>query len=95
MLGEILTALEKHKGKPRLPAVVGFTEKITEKLTEKASVILQLVRENPFISTTEMARQLGVSRQTIAKTILLLKKQNLLRRIGPDKGGHWELTAPK
>jgi predicted HTH transcriptional regulator len=94
-LGEILTALEKHKEEPRPTAAIGFTEKVTEKLTEKASAILHLVGRNLFISTTEMARQLGVSREAIAKTILLLENQNLLRRIGPDKGGHWGLTAPK
>ncbi|MDR2845378.1 MAG: MarR family transcriptional regulator [Puniceicoccales bacterium] len=94
MLGEILSTVEKNKGEPKDNSIgIKFTEKLTERLTENAAAILHLIERNPFIPTSEMARQLGVSRQTIAKTIATLKRQKLLRRIGPDKGGHWEATA--
>ena len=42
-----------------------------------------------------MAETLGISRRAIAKQITNLKNNNLLRRIGPDKGGHWEVVEKK
>lgn len=38
-----------------------------------------------------MAETLGVSRRAIAKQIATLKELGIIRRIGPDKGGHWEI----
>jgi predicted HTH transcriptional regulator len=33
----------------------------------------------------------GVERSTVARAIAKLKRSGVLRRIGPDKGGHWEV----
>ena len=33
----------------------------------------------------------GLSQSGVKKVIRKLKDANLLRRIGPDKGGHWEV----
>ena len=35
---------------------------------------------------------LGISRRAVAKQIAILKESGQLRRIGPDKGGHWEIV---
>ena len=64
-------------------------EKSSQKSSQK---ILELIVQNPKITTTEMAETLGISRRAIAKQITNLKNNNLLRRIGPDKGGHWEVV---
>jgi ATP-dependent DNA helicase RecG len=53
--------------------------------------ILQLVQENSFITTTEMADKLSLTRRAIAKQIEKLKREGKLKRIGPDKGGRWEI----
>lgn len=54
--------------------------------------ILELIVQNPKITTTEMAETLGISRRAIAKQISTLKKLNKISRIGPDKGDHWEIV---
>jgi ATP-dependent DNA helicase RecG len=54
-------------------------------------LLINLIKENNKISTTTLARLLGVTRMTIARDIEILKKKGLLVRIGPAKGGHWEL----
>ena len=64
-------------------------EKSSQKSSQK---ILELIAQNPKITTTEMAETLGISRRSIAKQITNLKNNNQLRRIGPDKGGHWEVV---
>jgi ATP-dependent DNA helicase RecG len=60
-----------------------------EKTREK---ILRLIGENSAITTQEMARALGLSLKGVEKIIRILKRQELLCRVGPDKGGHWEIT---
>ena len=46
---------------------------------------------NPQITTQEIADELGVSRRAITKQITNLREQGIIRRVGPDKGGHWEV----
>ena len=68
------------------------SEKDTQKtLLKKHQRIISLLKANPHITTTELASQLKVSRQTIATNIKKLQEAGLIRRIGPDKGGHWEV----
>ena len=72
------------------------SQKSSQKTTQKSSQkILKLAAENPNITTTEMADILGISRRAIAKQITHLKESGQLRRIGPDKGGHWEVVEEK
>ena len=67
-------------------------EKTREKLREKTrEKILGLVRASANISTDEMAAQLGVTRKGIEWHIRKLKAERILRGVGPDKGGHWEV----
>jgi len=50
--------------------------------------------ENSTITTQEIAKSLGLSLAGIEKIIRTLKQQERLSRIGPDKGGHWEVIDP-
>lgn len=52
---------------------------------------MELISENPNITTMEMANKLGMARSGVAKQIAALQKENLIHRVGPDKGGHWEI----
>ena len=39
-----------------------------------------------------MVKALGISRSAIQKHVEHLKDAQRIRRIGPDKGGHWEVV---
>jgi ATP-dependent DNA helicase RecG len=65
------------------------SEKTSEKTSEK---ILRLITENKNITIAELAKTAGVAPRSIERNIQNLQKQGLLRRIGPDKGGHWEVV---
>lgn len=39
----------------------------------------------------ELARQIGISKRKILDNINKLKEQNLLRRVGENKTGYWEV----
>jgi len=68
------------------------SEKSSEKSVEKSSEkIIKTIRNNPDISAGEIANIIGISQRAIEKNIAKLKRRNLLKRIGPDKGGHWKV----
>ena len=63
-------------------------EKSKEKSKEK---IMRFISENPQITTNQLAELTNLSIAGVEKNLRQLKEQNLIRRIGPDKGGHWEV----
>jgi len=72
---------------PVKTGVIG-SEKSSEKSSEK---ILHHLRSEPTLSAKALAEKLGVSSRAVEKQIDLLKKEGRLRRIGPAKGGHWQV----
>ncbi|MBO7457911.1 MAG: winged helix-turn-helix transcriptional regulator [Paludibacteraceae bacterium] len=47
------------------------------------------IKENPKITRTELQNITGLSESGVKKILRQLQQKGLLRRIGPDKGGHW------
>lgn len=75
--------------------------KVTEKLKEKAAAlgetltankikILELMIEDPYISRADLANNVGISETSIYRNIEAMRGK-YLRRVGPDKGGFWEI----
>lgn len=68
------------------------TENVIENVTEKSMTdeekIISAIRKNPNISTTELSKIIGKTRRTVARVIESSEK---IVRVGPDKGGHWEI----
>jgi Fic family protein len=60
-----------------------------KKTTEK---LIEMMRENPKVTLAEMVAELGISRSAIQKHILRLKDAQIVRRVGPDKGGEWRVV---
>jgi predicted HTH transcriptional regulator len=69
-----------------------LSEKKPEKTSEK---ILRLIAENPELTIAELARLIKLTARTIERNLQGLQAQGRLRRIGPDKGGHWEIVKDK
>ena len=60
------------------------------KLTEKREAILQLMSDNPYISKAEISKLLGLHPSAVSRNIEAMRGK-YLRRVGPDKGGFWEI----
>jgi ATP-dependent DNA helicase RecG len=75
---------------PYIPTLQGSNVEATQKSTQK---IINLIRENPYVTTQEIADSIGIIRRTIAKHIRSLQDKGIIKRIGPDKGGHWEVVG--
>jgi|LGOV01.1.fsa_nt_gb ATP-dependent DNA helicase RecG len=54
--------------------------------------ILEIMKENQLITIQELSALLGISDRAIKNNINKLKKQDLIKRIGPAKGGRWEVN---
>ena len=65
---------------------VGTTQKSTQKSTQK---IINLIRENPYVTTQEMADSIGIIRRTIAKHIRSLQDKGIIKHIGPNMMGEY------
>lgn len=68
-------------------------EKVRRKCGENAERVFQSIRANLYIKTHEIADQTQLSQRAIDSTISKLKKAGFLKRIGPDKGGHWKVLG--
>jgi Fic family protein len=72
----------------------GGKKKVVSKGGKKtAERLVEMMRKNPKVTLAEMGAELGISRSAIQKHILRLKDAQLVRRIGPDKGGEWKVES--
>jgi len=65
----------------------------SEKGSVKSSVkILEAIRANKNVSAKEISQTLSISLRAVEKQLSKLKESGKLRRIGPAKGGYWEIV---
>lgn len=67
-------------------------DKVPDNLTENQQKILKLVAQNKNVSMSEIAENIGISKRKVLDNINKLKNRGLIQRIGPPKGGHWEIN---
>jgi ATP-dependent DNA helicase RecG len=60
-------------------------------LTERQKIILRQIEQNNIISAKEISILLQITDRTIEREIHKLKKMDILKRIGGDRGGYWEV----
>lgn len=65
--------------------------KDTARLSKNEELMVGLIRKNPIITAEELSEKLKINLRNTKKNIAKLKEAGVIRRIGPDKGGHWEV----
>ena len=68
------------------------TVKVSVKVTVNQQKILDVIKENPFVTQEELAQIIGLSRKSIIQNMKKLQENSLLKRIGADKNGRWEVV---
>lgn len=68
------------------------TLKVSVKVTVNQQKILEAINENPFVTQEELSEIVGISRKSIIQNMRKLQENGLLKRIGADKNGHWEVV---
>ena len=58
---------------------------------ETSGKILAALKQDRNLTIPELASFIGVTERSIERNIKKLQEQGRLRRVGPAKGGHWEV----
>ncbi len=75
--------------------ISGVGEKLGEKLGGNRAAILRAIAANPKVTVVRLADQLGLSTTAVENNLRYLKAQKLILRIGPAKGGFWQVNETK
>lgn len=79
-------------------------KKTTQKTTQKTNTIklnknqlkiVDLMCNNPNITISEMAKILNITVDGVKYNLRKLTQNNIIERIGPDKGGYWNVKNQK
>ena len=81
---------EHHELKNRFTHI-DYDEYMKKSSQKSSQKIIEMIKQNSEITTQEMADNLGITRRAVAKSIAKLQEQGVVRRVGADKGGHWEV----
>ena len=69
--------------------IIYTTQKTIRKMDE---IILDIISQYPSIGRKELATKIeNITEYGVKYHINKLKKEDKLKRIGPDKGGYWEV----
>ena len=61
------------------------------KLTKAEKRIINIIIQNPHITTNQLCKQATVSSTTVSRSIKKLKDIGYIKRIGSDRDGYWEI----
>ena len=76
------------KASPKKPAYL--RRKTSEETSDK---ILAIIRFDMKTTARHMANVLGLSSRAVEMQLAKLKQDGRLKRVGPKKGGHWEVRG--
>ena len=65
--------------------------KTSEKKQKTSVQIVRLLRDNPTYTAETIAKRLGKSTRAIEMQLAKLSQQQLIRHVGANKNGHWEI----
>jgi ATP-dependent DNA helicase RecG len=71
--------------------VENVVKDVVENVVENEWQILKLLTESSKISAKEIAAKTGFSERTIQRYLKALQGKKIIKRIGPAKGGRWEV----
>ncbi len=70
----------------------GVVEKVEEKVVENQKKILEEIRKDKYTTAKKLSATIGISERKIQDNMRKLREKGLIKRVGPDKGGHWKIN---
>lgn len=67
------------------------TIKWPEKWPEKCQQILEAINDDSNVTIAKLVSILDIGHTTIKKMLAEMQNEGFIRRVGADKGGHWEI----
>lgn len=65
--------------------------KVASNLNITQNRIVEIMRDNPQITISELSKIIGMSNSGIKKNIAKLKEDGVIERVGSDKSGSWKV----
>ena len=87
------TGDEKTEQESRVKSSVKSRVKSSVKKLSSAEKIVAYLRTAPSASAHELSIVVNLTVRAIEKNLRSLRESGRLRRVGPDKGGHWEVIG--
>ena len=85
---------EKTVGKTAGKTAGKTVGKTVEKTVGKtAGKILDAIRDNPKVTQSQLAKITGLTVRGVEWNMKKLQEAKVIKRVGPAKGGHWEIIA--
>lgn len=76
------------------PIAESIVENIAENLSTMRGLILKILWKNPNATAASISKEVGIASRNVQEHLRKMQEQGIIRRIGPDKGGHWEIVQP-
>ena len=64
---------------------------VTDNVTDRRQLIILEIAANNKITTVLLAAKLNVTKRTILREIEMMKNDGILRRVGNEETGNWEI----
>lgn len=87
----------------KIPAATGDKQEILPEnplktllkspLKKTDRILVDIIAKTPTATISMMQKKAGITRDGVNKALKRLKTSGIVRRVGPDKGGHWEVVA--
>lgn len=68
---------------------VGLNVCLNVGLNKTEKKVIELLIENPNVTSTELAEKVGVTKRTIERTFKSLQEKKMIERIGSKRDGNW------
>jgi len=68
------------------------TQKVAVKVTVNQQKIIDAIKTNPYMTQEELAAIVGIVRKNIIANMKKLQENGLIKRIGADKNGYWQVN---
>ena len=70
-----------------------YVKSALSNLSEAEERIVALIQSNAHITQKMLSEAIGLTRQYVGRCMDSLQARKIIRRIGPDKGGYWEVLG--
>ena len=68
-----------------------FSVEFSVKFSVNQKKILSALKNNPYITQTELSEIVGISEKSINLNMKKLQNSDIIRRVGADKNGYWKV----
>lgn len=71
----------------------GVINGVINDLTDRQTQIITFIKKNLAITNKLLAEQTGITKTSLDRDLSILKQKNIIKRIGSNKSGYWDVDG--